>query len=131
MSFLWTTVWVSDLDESISFYREIAGLEVERRFSSGKDREIAFLVSGEEGEKTGEKQETKIELMEGKSRKEVKHRGLVSLGFEVKSLDEKIDFLKKQGIEIYRGPVQPNPEIKFLFVKDPDGMLVQFAELLN
>ncbi|HBE76529.1 MAG TPA: glyoxalase, partial [Firmicutes bacterium] len=26
------------------------------------------------------------------------------------------------------GPFQPNPHIKFFFVKDPDGFSVQFVE---
>jgi lactoylglutathione lyase len=49
------------------------------------------------------------------------------LGFEVKSVDEKIQFVKEKGLAV-TGPIQPNPSIKFFFVKDPNGVSVQFVE---
>ena len=53
MKFLWTTILVNDMDESLKFYEEIAGLKPVDRFQAGPGMEIAFLGEGE----------TKIELI--------------------------------------------------------------------
>ena len=39
MQFLWTTVYVKDLDESIAFYSDLAELKVQRRFPAGPPRQ--------------------------------------------------------------------------------------------
>ena len=36
--------------------------------------------------------------------------------------------LVERGIAIHSGPFQPNPELRFLYVLDPDGLKVQFVE---
>jgi lactoylglutathione lyase len=33
-----------------------------------------------------------------------------------------------KGLEIAGGPYQPNPHIRFFYVKDPNGVSVQFVE---
>jgi lactoylglutathione lyase len=55
----------------------------------------------------------------------------ISLGFEVKSVDEMIKFIKQKGLEVESGPFQPNPHIRFFHVKDPNGVSVQFVENIN
>jgi lactoylglutathione lyase len=52
----------------------------------------------------------------------------ISIGFSVDSLDERIREFKEAGIDIYKEPVQPNPHIRFFYVKDPNGVSVQFAQ---
>jgi lactoylglutathione lyase len=80
--------------------------------------EICFLGEGE----------TKVELIYNPNQKASGHVEGISLGFEVESVDEKIKFIKGKGMEIAGGPVQPNPHIKFFFVKDPNGVNIQFVE---
>ena len=118
MRFCWCTIAVKDMEESLRFYQEIVGLPLERRFGAGPGREIAFLGEGE----------TKVELICDEAVKAINHGLDISLGFEVKSADEKIVELKSQGIKIHSGPFQPNPHIKFFFVLDPNGVSIQFAE---
>lgn len=118
MKFCWTTLTVNDMDKSIEFYSEIVGLKVDRRFNAGPDTEICFLGEGE----------TKIELIcDTDIRPDCLGEG-ISMGFEVESLDEMRDVLERKGIEVHSGPFQPNPNIRFLYVKDPDGFKVQFVE---
>jgi lactoylglutathione lyase len=105
------------MEESVKFYRDIVGLPVARRFAAGPGMEICFLGEGE----------TKVELICGPGRAEPGGAG-VSLGFEVKSLDETIGFIKGKGLQVEGGPFQPNPHIKFFYVKDPDSYKVQFVE---
>ncbi|MNY74577.1 Glyoxalase-like domain protein [compost metagenome] len=52
----------------------------------------------------------------------------VSVGFEMESLDGAIEELKGNGIPVARGPISPNPSLRFFYVLDPDGFEVQIAE---
>ena len=118
MKFCWTTIMVNDLDESLKFYQEIIGLPINKRFQGGKDTEIAFLGDGE----------TKLELIFNKTNKKVNIGPDISIGFEVKSVDKMISDLKEKGIDIHSGPFQPNPDIKFFYLLDPNGLKVQLVE---
>jgi len=120
MSYLWTTIKVKNLKESIDFYENLVGLEVQRRFGAGPDREIAFLAAAEG--------ETAIELINDQDKEEIDIGADISLGFEVESAAEKIEFLKEKGIEIHSGPISPNPQIEFFYVLDPNGVKIQFVE---
>ena len=119
MKFCWCTLSVKNMDESVKFYREAVGLPVSRRFAAGPGMEIYFLGDGE----------TKVELICGPKYTPPCGVG-VSLGFEVKSVDETMTALKGRGLEVESGPFQPNPHLKFFFVEDPDGYSVQFVENL-
>ena len=118
MSFLWTTITVKDIEESLKFYQEIVDLPLNRRFAAGPGVEIAFL--GDDG--------TKVELICSEKIKEVNIGSDISLGFAVKSLDEKIAFLEGKGIKLHSGPFAPNPHTKFFFILDPNGLKIQFVE---
>jgi lactoylglutathione lyase len=115
MKICWCTVTVSDMDESIRFYEDIVGLKLERRFPAGPGGEIAFMGGGE----------TKLELIGGA--KPIIGDD-ISLGFEVDSLAEKMAFVAEKGVRIHSGPFEPNPHLRFFFVKDPSGLKIQFVE---
>lgn len=121
MKFLWTTILVKDMEETLKFYQEVVGLKIDRRFNAGQDMEICFL--GEDA--------TKLEVICNKKFKDIDAGNAVTLGFSVNSLDEMISFVGEKGIEIKTGPVQPNPYIKYFIVQDPNGVKVQFAEQMN
>jgi lactoylglutathione lyase len=121
MKFLWTTILVNNMDESLKFYEEIVGLKLTERFQAGPGMEISFLGEGE----------TKVELIYNEKFKKLDAGNRVTLGFKVESLEEKIDFIKEKGINILRGPIQPNPSIKYFIIKDPDGVKIQFAQQLQ
>lgn len=118
MKFCWSTLMVKNMEESLKFYKEIVGLEVDRIFNAGPGVEIVFLGGGE----------TKIELICNEASKEVSFGQDISLGFEVNSVDETIALVKEKGIDIHSGPFQPNPHTKFFFVLDPNGLKIQFIE---
>ncbi len=118
MKFLWTTLLVDNMDESLKFYEEIVGLKLADRFSAGPGMEISFLGQGE----------TKVELICNENLKKLDAGNRVTLGFRVESLDEKLNFIKGKGIDIITGPIQPNPSIKYFIIKDPNGVKIQFAE---
>ena len=118
MKFCWCTISVNNMDESLSFYRDIVGLKLDRRFNADPETEIAFLGEGE----------TKVELICGPNQEATGNKQGISIGFEVESVNEMIGFLNKKGIEVKNEPVQPNPHVRFFFVKDPNGLSVQFVE---
>jgi lactoylglutathione lyase len=118
MKFCLSTLKVKNLEESLKFYEEIIGLNVNKRFNAGPGREIAFLGDGE----------TKIELICDETIKEVSYGEHISLGFEVKSVDEMMNFVKEKGMDIHSGPIQPNPHTRFFYVLDPNGLRIQFLE---
>lgn len=118
MNVLWTTISVKSMEESLRFYQDIVGLPLDSKFTAGTDTEISFL--GGEG--------AKVELIYNKKNSDINIGKDVSMGFPVKSLDEKMEFLKGKGIQIQGGPFQPNSHIRFFFIKDPNGMTIQFVE---
>jgi len=119
MKYCWTTLMVKDLDKSIEFYRDLIGLPVNRRFSTGPSGEIAFLGEGE----------TQIELIEQQGVSSSVGNA-VTLGFAVESLDKTFQQVKEIGIRVESGPIQPNEHIKFFYVLDPDGIRIQFSQSL-
>ncbi|WP_027399380.1 VOC family protein [Anaerovorax odorimutans] len=116
--YLWTTITVNNLEESIKFYNEILGLKVNRRFAAGPGKEIAFLGEGD----------TKIELVCDSNIKIENRSSGISLGFKVENLDETLKMTEEKGIKMTKGIFQPNPHVKFFFVNDPNGIDIQFVE---
>ena len=53
MRFLWCTINVRDMEDSLEFYHEKLGLEIDRQFHKESGMEIVFLGNGE----------TKVELI--------------------------------------------------------------------
>jgi lactoylglutathione lyase len=109
---------VKNLEESYRFYTNIVGLKETRRFPSGPGREIVFLGNGE----------TEVELIYNEEKKEVNMGQDISLGFEVESVDKKMEELETKGVAILSGPFSPNPHVKFFYVLDPNGLKIQFVE---
>ncbi len=118
MTFLWTTLHVTDLERSLHFYHELLGLPVAERFGP-PEREIAMLGDG-----TG----TKLELLCGPIPGPLGQG--VSLGFAPDDMAALLETLKADGIAI-PAPVSPNPTVRFYFIQDPDGYTVQLVEHLS
>ncbi len=121
MKFCHCTVMVKNIEDSLKFYQKIVGLPLTRRFMSGPAKEIVFLGSGE----------TQVELIEDKEKPEIRHSENISLGFEVVSVDEKMAFINEKGLKVHSGPFQPNPNVRFFYVTDPDGLKIQFIEYMK
>jgi lactoylglutathione lyase len=71
-----------------------------------------------------------VELICDSNRKVTGNVEGISLGFKVESVDEMIRLVNEKGLEVVSGPFQPNPFIKFFFIKDPNGVNIQFVENL-
>lgn len=119
MNFCWITINVNNMEESLKFYHEVIGLKILERFNPSEGIEIAML---------GEIEGTKIELIHNNKNVSVQSEG-ISVGFEVKSLDKAIEFVKDKNIIIKRGPISPIPSTRFFFIDDPNGVEIQLVEL--
>ena len=120
MKFCWCTVSVRDMEKSLAFYTKVVGLPVQRRFTAGSGVEICFLGDGE----------TKVELIAAPGPNAPAPSDGVTLGFEVASLEAQMELAAANGFPVERGPVQPNPSMRFFYVLDPDGVSVQFVQNL-
>jgi lactoylglutathione lyase len=120
MQFLWTTIQVSDLDRSLAFYQDLLGLPLLERFH-GVGNEIAML---------GETDGTHLELIvkEGAPLPAQPGQGL-SLGFGPEDIGAVLAQLQGAGLTV-SPPVSPNPTMKFYFVPDPDGYVIQLVEFI-
>ena len=120
MKFLWTAIDVKDLNESVAFYEDLVGLKALRRFPAGPTTEIAMMGNGVDGE-------TLVELIYDSTRGDVGYTEHISIGFAVESIADMLDVVKGSGIPVHSGPIE-TPRSKFFYVKDPNGVMVQFFQ---
>ena len=117
MKLNWVTIRVGDVDASLHFYHDILELAVDSRHTR-PGHDMVML---------GEKNMPKVELLYAQNAKAEPGAG-ISIGLGVDSVQETLELMKANGIAIEAGPISPNPNISFFFVKDPDGYTVQFVE---
>jgi lactoylglutathione lyase len=128
MNLCWVTIDVSDMEKSIAFYQQVAGLVVKRRAKPAPTVDIVFMGSGDAARETGVG--TELELFHDGGEATPRYGEDISLGFTVDSVERTMALLKSKGIAIHSGPFQPNPHLKFVFAQDPDGLKIQFVENL-
>ena len=105
---------VSDLDKSLTFYRDVLGLEVE--FANGNFF-VKFKLDA-----------TSLMLFEKEAaakmlfpKEHITQGGGVLLAFQVDDLQKTLDELKSKGVNIFEGP-KPNAWGQTVaYFKDPDG----------
>lgn len=120
MKYLWTTIYVKNMEESIAFYSGLLGLQLMQRFPAGPGKEIAFMGNGINNE-------TLIELFADSNNETVNFTQFISIGFAVDSVDAVMDTVKSKSIPIHNGPYE-TPGFKFFTIKDPNGLNVQFFQ---
>ncbi|MDY0175151.1 MAG: VOC family protein [Bacteroidales bacterium] len=118
MKIAWITIYVRDMEESLAFYTQILGMKVSRSFTGGGGVNIHFL-DGKGAD---------LELIHDPNKTEVNCGTDVSVGLLVDDLDATMTHLKEQGIANIVGPISPNPHLRFIFIKDPNGFTVQLVE---
>ncbi|WP_447973610.1 VOC family protein [Nitrospira sp. Kam-Ns4a] len=118
---LHTRMRVSDMDQTIAFYRDVLGLEVVERKTSPRGSHLAFLAVPNS--------EELIELCSFPPSGPVKvQEDLVHLAFEVENLDDTIQALTDKGIPITDGPTRTASGSRFIFIDAPDGYEIELIE---
>jgi lactoylglutathione lyase len=120
MKFLWTSIYVKNMDEAIAFYSNLTGLQVLKRFPARPGMEITFMGNGTTDE-------TLVELLADSNNSAVHYSEFISIGFAVDSVDAMLDKVKSENIPVHSGPFE-TPGSKFFCIKDPNGLTVQFFQ---
>ncbi|MCH6556994.1 MAG: VOC family protein [Nitrospirae bacterium] len=118
---LHTRMRVSDMDQTITFYTDILGLEVLERKTSPRGSHLAFLAVPNS--------EELIELCSFPASGPVTvQEDLVHLAFEVDNLDDTIRALNDKQIKITDGPTRTSSGSRFIFIDAPDGYEIELIE---
>ena len=118
---LHTRMRVSDMEETLRFYKDILGLEVEERKRSPRGSDLAFLKIPNSDEL--------IELCSFPASGKVQvPEDLVHLAFEVDDLDKTMAHLKEKGIPITDGPTTTSSGSRFCFIDAPDRYEIELIE---
>lgn len=114
------TIRVDDLAKSIQFYQDVLGFKEIRRIDNVENLTMVFLKDSEGGI---------IELIYNDSQTtETADNQKVSFGIAVERMNETISLLEKHKLSIEKGPiVTPGGEV-IAFMKDPDGVEIEFIE---
>ena len=111
------TIFSKDVNAAVKFYEDVVGLTVVRDMRGGA-HDVVFLNDGTQPFCLEIAQADDTMFYQG---------GGVSLGITCDDLDDEIERLKEMGItpgEV----ISPHPGVRFFFIKDPNGFMVQFVE---
>lgn len=117
MKFQWTTIQVTNLDNSLKFYKDLLGMKIAKVIEGG-NHQIVML---------GEDDDSKIELIPISTASRENLGNGVSIGIAFKQLDDLVEKIKSKNIPVV-GPITPMPDIRFFFVNDPDGYTIQLLD---
>jgi lactoylglutathione lyase len=110
----YATIIVRDMDESVSFYKDVMGFEIASEHRPAPSLMITLMES--EGE-------TMVELIHNPEYQ----AGLYSIGMEVEDINEKVEQLKARGVKITMDPVPIT--VGFLaFCEDPNGVRIALIQ---
>lgn len=118
---LHTRMRVSNLAHTLTFYRDVLGLEVIEQKVSPRGSQLAFLAVPNS--------EELIELCSFPSSGPVQvQEDLVHLAFEVENLEQTIEDLQAKGVSLSDGPTQTASGSRFIFIDAPDGYEIELIE---
>lgn len=120
MHFLHLTFRVRDIEKSIKFYEEFIGLKIQKQFSQG-EWEIAFLADKEGA--------TQIELVYMPEGVKVETKGL-TVCFQTEDLDGVLKQAQEKGLNP-SDIRNPDPENRYFYVYDPDGISIEFKQKMK
>ena len=117
MKMVHVTIMTKCLNESVDFYQNVIGLTIQRDMRDNPEHRIVFLA-----DKTGD---TNVELAENPTG--AYYGGGISIGFQVEDIHA--EHAKKEELGLKPGPIiSPNPHVQFFFIKDPNGVQIQFVQ---
>lgn len=110
---------VLDMEKSKKFYTDILQCEIIKDYQSDK-MHVIFLDAGG----------VVLELIYKEANEKRNYGPVEHLAFKVEDLNEKIEFLKKQGIELNGGPKIVD-DSRLVFFDGPNSERIEFVEKLK
>jgi lactoylglutathione lyase len=114
MKIKYTTMIVKDMDESIKFYLDVMGFEIDSQYDLGPAGTITLLKG--EGE-------TIVELIKNPT----DEPGLFSMGMDVEDINATVNELKSKGAKITMEPMPITVGI-LAFLEDPNGVRIALIQ---
>jgi lactoylglutathione lyase len=118
---LHTRYRVNDLERTVTFYRDVLGLEEVRRHKSPRGSELVFLKA------PGSEEQIEITHFPGSGPVQVQP-DLTHLAFEVESLEAFARHLAKFGLQYSDGPTTSSSGSTFAFIDAPEGYEIELIE---
>ncbi len=112
----YATMAVADMDESVRFYTEVLGLEIESQHDPRPGLTITLLKGDGDA---------MIELIEDKENP--RKPGLFSVGMEVEDINTTVKELKSKGARITMGPT-PITVGTLAFLEEPNGAQIALIQ---
>ena len=123
MRILHTSITVKNMDESIKFYRDVMGLELQSRREIPENKaEIAFFGDRES--------DARVELTYWKEKKDWNEGDeLDHIAFAVPEMDNAIERFREKKVEIAMEPYSlKGSTTRIAFIKDPNGIWLEIIE---
>lgn len=126
MDVLHSAIWVSDIDETLSFYVDALGLEKTREFESGEGARNVY-VAGDSDTEIQFKYDPDRELSDPAG------GGYDHVAVTVADTDAEVERLVEEtGCTLRRGPLtSEGAGARVAFVEDPDGYGIELVEELD
>jgi lactoylglutathione lyase len=121
---LHTRYRVNDLERTVTFYREVLGLEEVRRHKSPRGSELVFLKA------PGSEELIEITFFPAGGSVQVQP-DLTHLAFEVDSLAEFERHLARHGMKYSDGPTSSSSGSTFAFIDAPEGYEIELIEKIK
>ncbi len=118
---LHTRYRVQDLEKTVSFYRDVLGLEETRRHTSGRGSQLVFFKA------PGTSEEIEICKFDQSGPVQV-GPDLTHLAFEVEDLDEFAKKAAAKGYPLSDGPHQSSGGGRIAFIDAPEGYEIELIE---
>lgn len=112
----YTTMIIDDMEESIKFYREVLGFEVDGTYRLPPKGEP---VIGSITTMRSKKGDTMVELIKS----DAFSKGFYSIGMEVDDMDEAMAQMRAKGVKILAEPA-PTVYGCCSFIEDPNGVRI-------
>jgi len=118
---LHTRYRVTDLEKTVSFYKDVLGLQEIRRHTSGRGSQLVFLKAPQS--------EEEIELCKfDESGPVVVGPDLTHLGFEVDDMEKFAREAKAKGYPLSDGPHKTSGGSMIAFIDAPEGYEIELIE---
>jgi lactoylglutathione lyase len=114
MKVKYATMIVEDMAESVGFYKEVMGFEIDSQYNLGPAGSIT-LMKGEG--------DAMLELIQNP----MDEIGLFSVGMDVKNLESTVKKLKVKGVKVTMEPTQITVG-SLAFIEDPNGIRIALIQ---